>query len=1502
VSVATGGVEALGGNAGGGAISNGGRYVVFSSGATNLVPDDNNGAFDVFLRDRTTGETTRVSVGGPGNPTASGGGGGVISSTGRYVLFGSTAKLISPDESAGNKLYYYDSTSHTLTRVAYGGANGSSISGDGRYVAFTNLEYVGTNIVEQIWVWDRDTNAYSRVSVTPNGDPGNWDSFRPSISPDGRYIAYGSFANNLVAGDNPDVGDVFVYDRSSGSTELVTRSYTGGASDYSPPYIAQPVISADGRYVAFMSGSTNLVLGDTNGQTDVFLRDLTTDITTLVSVDSAGTQANYVSQGPVISPDGRYIAFASDAWNLVPGDTNGARDAFVRDTATGLTTRVSLTSSGSQATGGGSAPAGGWAFYDGETLALISSATNLVSGDTNGMTDIFVRGNPPLPTPPPVPMEQTFGSCTNFFDHAVNPTLCQSDPVNSATGSFTDSQVDLQLPGIGVPFTLQRFYNSADPSIGSLGQGWTHSYAISLSFDANGNATFRGEDGQQILYTKLPDDSFSPPPGGFSTLSPVGANYELKRKDGARYLFDAAGRVTEISDRNGNDLLFSYANGLPTSITDTAGRTIGLTHNAQGLLEELSVPDGRHVTYSYTAGMLTSVTDLRGGLTSYAYDAEGRLTDVIDPNGHTRIHNDYGPDGRVVSQTDALGKISTFAWNPATQTSTMTDARGKEWKDVYQDNVLLRRIDPLGNETRYVYDENLNLVSLTDANGKTTTMGYDSSGNLTQRTAPAPLNYEESFIYDAQDNLVSSTDGRGNTTTFDYDTAGNLIRTTAPGSVVTEFGRDPAGTGLLTSTTDPRGKTTQLEYDSAGNLVEVTTPLGNVITQGYDSSGRMTSRVEPRGNVTGGNPPDFTWAYTYDDGDNLRTQTDPLGNMTEWTYDPAGNLASEKDANNRTTSYGYNDADELASVTAPDSTVTGYDYDEGGNLISRTDAKNHVTSYDYDPAGRLSAVTSPLGQLWAYSYDPVGNVAAMVTARGNATPTPGDGTIVYSYDALNRLNSIDYSESTPDVTFGFDANGNRTQMTDGSGTETYTYDALNRLTGVTRGADSFGYAYDPAGNVTRRTYPDGTLVDYTYDNDGRPATVATGGATTSYGYDAAGNPVTTTLPSGNGYVETRIYDRAGRLTEVKNAKGAGVLSRFTYTLDPVGNPTRVVTPTATTTYAYDALDQLTEVCFQASCLGGSDPFIRWAYDSVGNRTSETRPTGVKAYTYNDADQLLSASGLGGMSYSYDADGNQTAAGSRTFTYDLANHMASTTSGSTTISYSYNGDGKRLLASSGSQSTKKTKYLWDPNHDLYQLALERDGSNALRRRYIHGRDLVSMNTGGANYYYHHDGLGSVANLTSATGAAQWTYTNEPFGNLRTETKNNTKAPANLMRFTGELFDADTGLYHLRARQYDPSNGRFLTLDPLGAQLANPCVSPYLYVSNQPTVAVDPTGLRQENGFDLIADENCHTAKLTGAGVAFLAGIIAFIAPPLAAFTYSAAIAFEAVILVDCALLE
>lgn len=1059
-----------------------------------------------------------------------------------------------------------------------------------------------------------------------------------------------------------------------------------------------------------------------------------------------------------------------------------------------------------------------------------------------------------LGEPPKVDPKQTYGSCgvetpSQPVD-AVNPTLCGADPINTATGAFTTSATDLALPGIGIPFSVQRTYTSADTTVGPLGPGWTHSYAASLIVAQNGDVTLRAESGQQLKYIKKPDGTFAADTGGRSRLSQVTGGYELSRADQTKLAFDTNGKLTSISDRKGNDVVLSYApDGTIGSVTDTVGRSITFVHNPSGLLSGVALPDGRNLSYSYTGGRLTSVTDVRGGITTYGYDLEGRLDKIIDQKNNTVVQNTYGADGRVTGQVDARGNAAASTWDATTETSTITDTRGKVWKDVYKNNILKSRTDPLGNKTSYGYDADLNLTSVTDPRGNTWTMTYDARGNLLTRTAPIPLSYGETFTYDGTNNVTSHTNGRGSLTTFGYDAQGNLTTITEPGPTVTLLGRDPLGTGLVKSITNPRGKVTQYEHDAAGNLNRVISPSGNITTMGYDSAGRLSNIVEPRGNVTGANPADYRTTITYDAANHATTVTDPLEHITQWAYDPAGNLTRVTDANNHQTNYGYNTANHLTSVTAPDTSVTSYTYDPMGNILSRTDANNHTADYGYDDANRLVSVSHPTNKVWTYNYDPNGNLKEVIDASGNATATAGDGKTTFNIDEVNRIEAINYSDATPDVVLDHDANGNLVSMNDGDGTETYVYDSLDRLTSVARGSDAFAYEYNGSSQVTKRTYPDSTVVDYVYNDDSLLNTVTAAGAVTTYDYDPAGRLKSVTLPVSNGFVENRTYDRAGRLTHIGNVKGSTTLSEASYAYDPVGNPTSMTTLEGVTTYDYDALDRLTEACVSPTCPGlTGDPTIAYTYDNVGNRLTEERPLGTKTYSYDPADRLQNVTTLTGTTvYDHDANGNMTVAGSDTFTYDLANRMKSATRGSQTTSYTYAGDGRRLEASAGPNAGDKIKFLWDVNWSLPQLTLERNGSGSQLRRYVTGNDAISVTGPEGVNYYHYDALGSVVRVTSATGVPQWSYSYEPFGASHSATKVNPLAQDNPMRYTGEYLDP-TGLYHLRARQYDSLSGRFLSTDPIPAPATDPYVSSYVYVRNRPTLFTDPSGMSHSSCWD------------------------------------------------------
>jgi Tol biopolymer transport system component len=379
-------------------ISADGHYLVFEAVASNLVYGDTNAAMDVFVHDRFDGETTRVSLTSAGTQGNQGSYNPSISADGRYVAFWSWASnLVGEDTNGTWDVFVHDRITGETQRisVASDGTQGngrstrSSISGDGSYVVFdslaSNLVDGDTNGVEDVFVHDMRSGETQRISVVSDGTQGNDLSVWSSISSDGHYLVFESYASNLVGGDTNGTWDVFAHDRVTGETQRISVASDGAQGNDQSGY---PVISADGRYVAFSSLATNLMGGDTNGTWDVFVHDRVTGETTCVSIASNGIQGNDYSYGSSISADGRYVAFASNATNLSEGDTNGVEDVFVHDSLTGETTRISVTRNGIQ---GNNYSYGLSISADGRYIAYTSDATNLVDGDTNDAADVFVH-------------------------------------------------------------------------------------------------------------------------------------------------------------------------------------------------------------------------------------------------------------------------------------------------------------------------------------------------------------------------------------------------------------------------------------------------------------------------------------------------------------------------------------------------------------------------------------------------------------------------------------------------------------------------------------------------------------------------------------------------------------------------------------------------------------------------------------------------------------------------------------------------------------------------------------------------------------------------------------------------------------------------------------------------------------------------------------------------------------------------------------------------------
>jgi Tol biopolymer transport system component len=731
VSVDSSGAEAVGGHSSTASISADGRFVAFGSYATNLVAGDTNGDYDVFVRDRATGTTERVSVDSSGAEADGDSYATAISADGRFVAFNSHAhNLVAGDTNNRGDVFVRDRQAGTTERVSVStsGAQADgecdfwpSISADGNFVLFATIASTlvanDTNDATDVFLRDRAAGTTRRVSIATNGAQGNGDSFafRSALSADGQIVAFSSFASNLVPGDTNGSSDVFIRDRQQKTTERVSLDSAGNQASgwVSPPSLSSDgrivafeclnddlvpgddnglpdvfvrdrqlattervsvdsqgvqadgsssdaIVSSDGRFVSFYSYATNLVDPDTNGVTDIFLRDRSPNrANERVSVDSSEAQGDDASVAPAISALGPYVAFESAATDLVPNDTNGVADVFVRDVITGTTERASVDSSGNEGSG---ASTGASISTDGNGVAFTSAAANLVPGDGNGATDVFLR------------------------DRAAGTTERVSVDGTGAEGNGASSAAALSADGQVVAFTSSASNlvagdtnGVADVFVHDRATGVTERVSVDSTgaqADGDSGAPSISSDGRYVAFTSSATNLVAGPASGFRDVYvrdrvagttervSVGALGALADGDSEEPALSADGQFVAFSSRATN-LVAGDTNGVAdVFVRDRAtGTTARMSTGYSGAEADgdsahawLS-SDGRFVTFSSVATNLV-VGDTNGRRDVFMGDRSTGVIEreSIDPAG---LEGD-GDGGAVRTRISADGRFVAF--------------------------------------------------------------------------------------------------------------------------------------------------------------------------------------------------------------------------------------------------------------------------------------------------------------------------------------------------------------------------------------------------------------------------------------------------------------------------------------------------------------------------------------------------------------------------------------------------------------------------------------------------------------------------------------------------------------------------------------------------------------------------------------------------------------------------------------------------------------------------
>ena len=448
---------------------------------------------------------------------------------------------------------------------------------------------------------------------------------------------------------------------------------------------------------------------------------------------------------------------------------------------------------------------------------------------------------------------------------------------------------------------------------------------------------------------------------------------------------------------------------------------------------------------------------------------------------------------------------------------------------------------------------------------------------------------------------------------------------------------------------------------------------------------------------------------------------------------------------------------------------------------------------------------------------------------------------------LNRLTNRvpDGTLGEPPVTFIYTATGRRARMTDAAGVTTYAYDPRDRLISKATPRGALSYTYDAAGNVltVRSSNADGLSVDYAYDEVNRLASVTdnrlTPGATT-YAYDATDNLIEEV--AANGVRTAYGYDAVDNLTALTVGKGGAALAGYSYTYGPAGHRQSVAEAGGRRVgYTYDAAHRLTGETITGAASTAHDGTIVYTLDPVGNRlerASTVAALAPQSFGYDANDRLTSDV--------YDPNGNTTQSGGQAYAYDSEHRIKSVGGGAVTLLY--DGDGNRVQKTAGGVTTR---YLIDElNPTGYPQVVEAAAGGGVQRRYAYGLGLLSqsrlVNGAWAASFYGADGHSSVRLLTDAAGALTDTYDYDAFGNLLARAG----ATPNDHLYSGEQFDSDLGLYHLRARDYDPQTGRFRTPDPFSGFLDLPrTLHKYAYVGGDPVNYLDPSGLIETTEYKL-----------------------------------------------------
>lgn len=890
--------------------------------------------------------------------------------------------------------------------------------------------------------------------------------------------------------------------------------------------------------------------------------------------------------------------------------------------------------------------------------------------------------------------------------------------------------------------------------------------------------------------------------------------------------YDTAGNVLTHTDATGASTVKTYnaQNKLATT-TDARGNKTSYEYNARSELTKITYPDGKTETTEYDANSsVTKRCDRAGRCFGNALDVLDRITNITPP-GNTASQAQrtiYDAAGRAISTTDERGNTSTHTYDAAGKRDTSTDA--------------------LGRITKYGYDAAGNLISVTDARNNVIAYAYDANNRRTLTTFPDASTAKAS--YDAIGRKTSDTDQAGLTTRYAYDKLSRLtqvedgITAAQLATLASQLATNPnAAFGTL-------GKVTTYRHDEVGNKLSQTDAQGRITSWDYDNAGRIISRTLPVSTVA--NP-----------------QTE------RFAYDLIGNRISHTDFNGKQTRWDYDNLNRPYKETRTDGSILITTFTDSGAVNSITQAGAggaRVQGYRYDLQDRLIEATSPEGTI-TYSYDAAGNRASHTTTSSSANGSTTATSTAIEYDSLNRpikqTDTVAANASTgttakvTETTWKFDANGNKIEQHVKTATGTtpidansgiksiYTFDTLNRLTEIEQRRASVA-TNDPAGLIASYAY--------TLNARGQKTQVIETSAAIS---GANAKPAITRT-------KTYAYNARNQLAQEKVVTAAGTSTatrQLDYTYDAAGNQSQKIdaftaagattAQTTTTAYTVDANDRLSTETLTGAVSGTTS----YQYDVNGNQTKKTETRTAPTATTNVTDYVWANHGGRNVLASVTLPNGQKV----NYRYDVSGNKVA--------------DSKQASASAAPNPTtdQSTSYLIDGNMPFAQVmqtatintidanAALLNGARVFNRS-IAGELLTQQNnttniSNAQTLIPLPDAQMSVRLIADVTGVNATSPTSiltqgyEGYGagtDAITGSFINTASAANNAALTafgydGEQTDADTGLVNLRARWYDPANGRFLSVDPYpGVSRAPLTLNDFAFANGDPINNSDPSG--------------------------------------------------------------